>query len=216
MLAVTGGAEQELLRLMDYFGTAGMQWEVQMGILSMRGVKAVVRLALIGGGHHMLRRASGMSPFGNARSKGGPRRKDPVLAAAGSRMLVAVAWRSPWIKCRMVKVRLAALREATPGRAGTGSQQGRPLLAGPTRGSRQEAGGGLRGVEASVRGTGIRQDAGLEAPARAAAGGQGAAREAGHALQGAEQRCRGPRPKPPGGPRHPGGRLPPRNIRKCT
>ncbi len=53
---------------MDYFGTAGMQWEVQMGVLNMRGVKALLRLALVGGGHHMLRTPAGLSPFGNARS----------------------------------------------------------------------------------------------------------------------------------------------------
>ncbi len=63
-----GRGKQDLLRLMDYFGTAGMQWEVQMGLLNMRGVKALLRLGLAGGGHHMLRTAAGLSPFGNVRS----------------------------------------------------------------------------------------------------------------------------------------------------
>lgn len=76
-----------------------------MGLLKLRGVKAVVWLGLIGGGHHVLRAGNGISPFGNARSAGGRRKKDPILAAAGSRMLVAVSTRSPWIMCRMVKVR---------------------------------------------------------------------------------------------------------------
>lgn len=120
---------------MDYFGTAGMQWEVQMGLLKMRGVKAVVRLGLVGGGHHLQRAGNGLSAFGNARSAGGRRKKDPILAAAGSRMLVAVSWRSPWIKCRMVKVAAAD----APRRAHPGMRRAGPCCAGLRRAGRADA-----------------------------------------------------------------------------
>ena len=95
-----------LLKHMEFFEHRGMQRQMQLELLKLKGVKTVVYLSLIGGGHVMLHKPGTRCPFGSKNSAGGRRKKDPILAAAGCRMLIGVSRKSPWIMCRMIKLNI--------------------------------------------------------------------------------------------------------------
>jgi len=91
---------KELLRLMEWFEHYGMMPKLQRELLYNNGLKAVVYLGLIGGGHKVLQSNNkfGRSPFGTRISKAGRRAPNARLAAAGCRMLVGAAWSNPKIR----------------------------------------------------------------------------------------------------------------------